>query len=132
MEKREEICACGSGRTYEKCCEIIHQNIHKANTAEELMRSRYTAFSKANVEYLKLSHYSKTSDYHDKKELTEWCKSVKWLNLEIISKTLGSKNDFTGKIHFKAFFLENGLKKCIEEHSTFLKENNHWVYNTYE
>ena len=52
-------CPCGRNKTYENCCGKIHQNINKAKTAEDLMRSRYSAFTFANISYLKESHYSK-------------------------------------------------------------------------
>ena len=39
-------CPCGLDKTYTDCCEIIHKDISKATTAEQLMRSRFVAFTK--------------------------------------------------------------------------------------
>ena len=56
----QNLCLCGSGLTYADCCEPIISGKKDATTAQELMRSRYTAFTKANVDYLMRSHSIKT------------------------------------------------------------------------
>ena len=38
-----EKCPCGSGKTYAACCKKIISGEKKAETPEELMRSRYSA-----------------------------------------------------------------------------------------
>lgn len=125
-------CPCGRNQTYMNCCAIIHNDIRKAQTAEDLMRSRYSAFTMGNIKYLKQSHSKKTADYKDAIELKNWCNSVKWIKLEVISTIGGKKNDQNGKVYFKAYYLENNKQYCIEEKSTFIKENNHWVYDNFE
>ena len=94
------------------------------------MRSRYSAFTLANVDYLNLSWSSKTRDNSAKakKELKNWAKSVTWVKLEVINSNKGLENDTTGTVEFKAFFYENGKLDCIQENSFFEKEHNHWVY----
>ena len=42
----DELCPCGKILKYELCCQVIHNDISKALTSEQLMRSRYTAFTK--------------------------------------------------------------------------------------
>lgn len=37
-------CPCGRTKRFKNCCERIHQNIHKAKTAEDLMRLRYSVY----------------------------------------------------------------------------------------
>lgn len=130
--KNKFHCPCGKDKEYINCCGIIHQDITKVKTAEDLMRSRYTAFTMGNIQYLKLSHLKKTAEYKDEIELKDWCQSVNWIKLEILSTFLGSENDDNGKVHFKAYYIENGKEYCIEEKSTFVKENNHWVYKAFE
>jgi len=123
-------CPCGSHKSYIDCCKVIHSNINKVITAEDLMRSRYSAFVKANIEYLLQSWSSKTRDNskHFKKELLDWTTAVNWLKLEVISTTKGQLTDNTGTVSFKAFYFENGQLECITENSFFEKENGHWVY----
>ena len=94
------------------------------------MRSRYTAFTLANVDYLLRSWSKNTVDTSAKakKELKTWAQSVTWVKLEVIKASLGKENDTTGTVEFKAFFYENGQLQCIHENSFFEKENGHWVY----
>ncbi|MFC2110085.1 YchJ family protein [Bacteroidota bacterium] len=124
----EENCACGSGKEYKCCCGPIHSGKEKAKTAEELMRSRYTAFTKADGNYLMRSYHSSTRPLSEKKEIVRWAKSVTWLSLVIISKSKGEINDAEGTVEFKASFLENGVVKVIYENSYFSKEKGCWLY----
>ncbi len=125
---KEERCNCGSGVLYSSCCEVFHRGKEKAITAEQLMRSRYTAFTKADGGYLMRSHHSKTRPIHEKKEIVSWAKSVEWIRLEVLKISLGLENDTEGMVEFKAYFFENGVVQVIHEKSKFLRENGNWVY----
>ena len=116
------ICPCNPNKLYKNCCQKAHINIETVITAEELMRSRYSAFVLADIQYLHKSHHSTTR--LSKKEYTQlekWTKSVKWVKLEILSTAENT-------VYFKAYFIENGSLDIIEEYSIFCKENNYWVY----
>src|SRR5690606_41619638 len=47
-------CPCGSGSSYQQCCQLWHQGPRRlmAPTAEALMRSRYSAFVLDELQYL--------------------------------------------------------------------------------
>ena len=130
MKATDLNCPCNSNNTYINCCELIHIDISKALTAEQLMRSRYTAFVKANGNYLNKSHHSSTrpKSKKEKLEIVEWAKSVTWIKLEIIGSQNGSINELEGYVEFKAYFLENGIINNIHENSKFVREHGHWVY----
>lgn len=122
-------CPCNPNIEYKLCCGRIHNDIHMANTAEELMRSRYSAFALANIDYLQKSHHSKKRpSKREKKEILAWTKSVTWVKLDVLASTEGKLSDSNGTVEFKAFFIENGNLEFIHENSKFYKENNHWVY----
>lgn len=123
-------CPCGRNKTYNNCCEKAHKNILSVKTAEDLMRSRYSAYVLANVDYLILSWASKTCDrsVKTKKELKEWTESVTWVKLDILNSNNGQEKNINGTVEFKAFFYENGHLECIHENSFFERENKHWVY----
>ena len=115
-------CPCNSAKNYSDCCKKAHQNINSVTSAEQLMRSRYSAFVFANIEYLQKSHHSSTRpSKREKRELEQWTTSVNWLKLEVINTTEDT-------VEFKAFFMQNGTIEVIHENSKFCKENNHWVY----
>ncbi|MFT4754713.1 MAG: SEC-C motif-containing protein [Salibacteraceae bacterium] len=121
-------CPCGRSIRYSACCERVHLNIHRAKTAEDLMRSRYSAFTLGDGEYLFKSHHSSQRNSADKKTTSIWAKSVQWMRLEVVSSTKGAFNSVYGTVAFKAFFIENGTLNVIEENATFERENGHWVY----
>ncbi|KJD36834.1 Sec-C motif domain protein [Tamlana sedimentorum] len=121
-------CYCGQPKTYANCCEQAHKNIEKAETAEQLMRSRYSAFVTANGDYLMQSHHASTRPIKEKKAIVKWAKSVEWIKLDVLETTKGTENDTEGTVTFKAYFYENGKVDVIHEKSAFVKENNKWYY----
>lgn len=122
------LCPCSSGQPYTDCCEPIISGKRNAETALQLMRSRYTAFTLVNVDYLLLSHAAKTRPVKDRKNIERWAKSVTWIGLSILQTEAGEINDETGYVEFKAIFLENGQPGQIHERSLFHRENGRWVY----
>jgi len=117
-------CPCNPAKQYADCCKKIHENIQLATTAEILMRSRYSAFVMANINYLQESHHSSTRpSKKEKKEILAWTKSVDWIKLEVLNAT---KNI----VEFKAFFMENGAINVIHENSLFVNEKGCWFYKS--
>jgi len=117
-------CPCNPSKLYINCCKKAHQNIHSVTTPEILMRSRYSAFVMANIDYLQKSHHSSTRPSNfEKKEILTWTKSVEWIKLDVLEVTENT-------VEFKAFFYENNSLNVIHENSFFEKENNHWVYKS--
>ena len=121
-------CYCGSLKPYTNCCEKAHKNISEAKTAEQLMRSRYSAFVLANGDYLMQSHYTSTRPLKEKKSIVKWAKTVQWIKLQITETIKGTENDTEGTVTFNAYFYENGNMEVIHEKSAFIKENNNWFY----
>lgn len=64
-------CYCGNNTTYQNCCEVYHKNGGKTKTAEQLMRSRYSAFVLANGDYLMQTHHSSTRPTNEKKNIVK-------------------------------------------------------------
>ena len=123
-------CYCNSGKEFNQCCQPIITGHSKAETAEQLMRSRYSAFVIADISYLLNSHQKTTRPTKDRKKILKWTKSVRWIGLEIIATQKGSVSDMDGYVEFKAFFEENGKKEFIHENSCFIKENDIWYYKS--
>ena len=115
-------CPCNPNKKYSDCCQKAYQNINSVTSAEQLMRSRYSAFVLAKIDYLQISHHISTRpSKKEKKEILKWTKSVDWLLLEVLNATINT-------VEFKAFFMENGKIDVIHENSSFIKEKNYWVY----
>ena len=117
-------CLCGSGQNYEDCCGPLHSGQYKAVTAEQLMRSRYTAYAMGKARYL--------IDTWDKSMLTENVNlsegQVEWSRLEIVSRKMGGSRDRKGLVEFKAYFQFNGEEHEMHETSRFRKVDDRWVY----
>lgn len=115
-------CYCGNALSFENCCQPKIRYIQKATTAEELMRSRYSAYCIQAADYLMETTHSSTRKFHHKADILEWSKSNKWLKLEIVAV---SENT----VEFKAYYLdESRIAKIHQEKSTFIFEHNTWFY----
>ncbi len=129
MTSNDFICPCGKNKNlYIDCCKLIHDDIFQAESAEQLMRSRYSAFVLCKGDYLLLSHSQKYRDPNNIENTIRWSRSVAWNHLEIIETIDGKIGDDHGTVEFKAYFKEKNKIKFIHEKSFFIKENNHWVY----
>lgn len=121
-------CYCGHNKPYKSCCEVFHLNHGKTETAQQLMRSRYSAFVLANGNYLMETHHSSTRPISEKKDIVDWAKSVQWIRLEVLEANSGLKDNTKGTVTFNAYFYEQGKIDVIHEKSAFVKENNQWYY----
>ncbi len=121
-------CPCSSGKTYEECCQP-HINNLSAPTALSLMRSRYTAYTLVNGDYLMETTHSNTLAKHNKEDLEKWGRENNWYTLDILTVEHGRINDSKGIVEFKAHFEDkNGKKQIHHERSNFAKENGHWYF----
>jgi SEC-C motif-containing protein len=123
-----KLCPCGSNCNFNDCCELIINAKKEASTCEELMRSRYTAFTMANVDYLMRSHHSETRPIKEQHQIKRWAQSVQWMGLVILNTQGGDANDEIGYVEFKALYLEDGQMQQIHEKSLFKRENHQWRY----
>lgn len=127
-EKTKAIaCPCQSGQLYPICCEPFHQGIALAPTPEALMRSRYSAFVLANVDYLQKTMKGPVAQSFNKADCLKFASSVKWLGLKVLStQTLSAVR---GLVEFDARFqTPEGKQEFIHERSVFQKINGAWYY----
>ncbi len=112
------ICPCGSHRPYAQCCGPLIAGETGAATPEQLMRSRYTAYTLENWRYLYKTWHPQTRP--TRKELSR-SPATQWLKLEII-KAEGDKVEFT------AHFREGEQTGVLHEISRFERLPGGWVY----
>ncbi len=121
-------CSCGSALNYAVCCGRYHKGKLKAPTAEALMRSRYTAYSMGNAQYL-----YKTWHENTRPSLTSLRDSgpQKLVALKIISLQAGGENDAKGIVEFIASSESTNPEEPIYQHrekSLFMKIKDQWLY----
>src|SRR5579859_6852535 len=95
-------CPCGSGKPLEGCCLPLVEGRLAAPTAEALMRSRYTAFTLARVDYILETHHSSTKKEVSAEAIKDWAERAEWLGLEILGTQGGGKDDDAGEVSFVA------------------------------
>jgi SEC-C motif-containing protein len=121
-------CPCGSNLTYAECCQPIIKGERSAITAEQLMRSRYSAYVMKELDYIGTSlHPSSRADY-DEKSTRTWAESAEWRKFEILETSGGGPEDKEGKVEFIATYAENGVEKEHHELSTFRQEDGTWYF----
>ena len=121
-------CPCGMPLSYSECCGLIISGKREATTCLELMRSRYVAFTTANVDYLMQSHHSDTRPLKERIQIKKWAESVQWMGLVILNTQGGEITDDTGYVEFRALYIEDGRMQEIHEKSLFKREDQKWVY----
>lgn len=119
-------CPCGQALPYELCCAIYLEGKDKPKVPEALMRSRYTAYSMGNTDYIKKTMRGKPLLGFNEIASANWAKSVQWLGLAVL-KVYQEKED-VGFVEFVASYLENNMVKKIHELSEFHCVDGSWFY----
>ena len=71
-------CPCQSGLEYQDCCQPLHQYQKIASTAEQLMRSRYSAFVLAEIDYIVKTTVPLQQPLLNSKALYQWARNTEW------------------------------------------------------
>nr|HQV23117.1 YchJ family metal-binding protein [Agitococcus sp.] len=115
--KKNDLCPCGSGQIYRECCQRFWATQQKPNTAEQLMRSRYTAFVLQKAQYLVDTHHADFREANALQALKKSFKNTQWLGLEVIGVEAGQATDNQGIVEFKAHFNSLGKQQVLHERS---------------
>ena len=128
MTKDRTPCPCGGG-LYSHCCAPLHRHEQLAATAEQLMRSRYSAFVRGEVDYLMETHsVTDISPAVQRDQLQRSCRTMHWQRLSITDIHAGDRFDVEGTVSFEAFYRGGVLR----ETSLFRRRNGSiqgdWLY----
>ena len=127
--KNEEACPCKSGKTFGECCGPIIAGAAKAETAEALMRARYSSYVTGDVQFLKTSSTKAVQAEFDEQASKAWSAAAEWHGLEIIRCEEGQKGDKKGVVEFRALYTANGEFCNHHEISQFVKEDGGWKFD---
>lgn len=116
-------CPCGNDAGYAHCCGPLHEG-GIAETAEQLMRSRYSAYVLKREDYLLATWHSSTRPAHLK--LAAQQPAPSWLGLTV--KHYESADD-QATVEFVARLRYGGGKaQRMHEVSRFVREDGRWFY----
>ncbi len=121
-------CPCTSGKTYDRCCGPFLEGARAPETAEQLMRSRFSAYALGKVDYLIATRCEARRGEENREELVQYCRTVRCVGLKIARKEKGGAGDAEGLVTFHASLQANGRRSLHIETSTFAREDGRWVY----
>lgn len=124
----DSLCPCGSTQPYAECCQPLHQGQRCAPTAEALMRSRYAAYVKGEIDYLvatTLPAMRTTTLWVDYQSTHQ---SIRWIGLEVLKVQQGGAQDKVGKVEFRADYVQDGERGIHQELSRFRRHRGDWCY----
>ncbi|GAA3620984.1 YchJ family metal-binding protein [Nonomuraea rosea] len=116
-------CLCGLPALYPDCCGRLHRGEGAAVTAEQLMRSRFSAFGVGDAAYLLRTWHPAARPAR-----VDLDKKVRWVRLEVLESTGGSVVHTEGTVRFRAHYVDRGRPGEMEEHSRFVRLDGRWVY----
>ncbi|MFC1673615.1 YchJ family protein [Pseudomonadota bacterium] len=121
-------CPCNSGKDFAECCGPLLDGSAKAETAEALMRARYSAHVKKNFDFVANTHAEEVRSTYNTSAAEAQNANTEWVGLEIEETQDGGPDDETGTVLFSARFQEGGQLHAHRELSDFRRENGEWVY----
>jgi len=116
------VCACGSQLHYEACCGRFLELCDVPQTPETLMRSRYTAYSRGNMSYIKNTmKYTALQDFNETPVT-----NIIWVGLKIVNVSVVTGNQ--GFVEFIAHYIEDNHLQSLHEISRFHFDGKAWFY----
>ena len=118
--RKSDLCPCGVEKNYRECCAPFHQREVVAQTPEQLMRSRYSAYVKREAGYILDTWHEST---RPKSMVLE--ADVQWLGVKVSD---ASEDGDEGFVEYIARFKHGGRGQRLHERSRFVREAGEWVY----
>ena len=125
---KEDNCPCSSGKKYGECCGPVLDGLVRAETAEQLMRARYSAYATGHIAFLKTSATQAVQEEFDEQASTNWSRAARWHGLEILRTEKGQAGDTTGVVEFRAIYTANNEFCNHHEVAKFVKEADGWKF----
>jgi SEC-C motif-containing protein len=125
------LCPCGSEQVFNRCCETIITGSCIANSPEQLMRSRYSAYATNQAQYLYDTYAATSQQTQTIDDIAQWANETKWLKL-VIHHTSNFQQDLlagnNAQVEFSAYYSHQSQLCHMREKSNFIIEKNQWRY----
>jgi SEC-C motif-containing protein len=101
----------------------VHDGTTRAATAEQLMRSRFSAFAVGDAAYLLETWHPDT-----RPPSLELDPEVRWTGLDVLATSRGSMLDDEGTVEFTAHYVVGRRAGALHEDSRFVRVDGRWHY----
>jgi SEC-C motif-containing protein len=119
-------CPCGRSAALESCCGRFIEGWELPDTAEDLMRSRFSAYVLGAIDYLVSTH--DPSRAPDREAIARWSREAEFTSLTIVSTHGGGLSEDAGIVEFIAQFKQGGRDRQHHERSRFKRLDGRWFY----
>lgn len=123
----KQFCPCGNSIEFEHCCAPYLSGQSLPANAEQLMRSRYSAYAHRNTAYLVETWHPSTRHPQLAELIDQGQDECQWLSLRVVDRPTSNKED-QQFVRFFARYLAADQRNWIYETSRFLREENRWYY----
>ena len=133
MTNADIACPCTSGKMFSECCEPYISGASIPETAEQMMRARYTAHTRIEMDFIVDTHHPDTSGEINVEGTRQWAEQSDWIGMDILNTVKGGTEDRTGKVEFIAHYRDrNGIRQQHHEISLFDKVSGEWRFRDAE
>ncbi|TWX52814.1 YchJ family protein [Colwellia hornerae] len=133
-------CPCGSSISFQQCCLLLINQDNNAQSPEQLMRSRYSAYATEAADYIYQTYAQASRALQTIADISAWAKETKWLKLTIhaasdhtkhnnqTAVSDGNKEHNLPTVCFSAYYQHQGEYFLMKETSRFVVEKGQWRY----
>ena len=120
--KSIQPCFCGSNYDFSSCCQLYINKEVQVQTAEQLMRSRFSAYAIGNAQYIYDTYAESSQAAQSVKDIDDWSNSCVWIALKIHPITDSLNKASEQFVEFSAFYITDNTLCELREKSRFILE----------
>lgn len=120
------LCPCNPDITYQNCCGRYHAGA-TADSAHTLMRARYSAFARHNIEFIRATTLPAQQAQLDMAAIIEWSQNSQWLGLDVIAEHI-QQDQRHATVEFIAHWQDAQGRQQHQETSLFIKPDACWYF----
>lgn len=121
-------CPCASGNQFKACCQLLIVQQKIAETPEQLMRSRYSAYAMKSFDYIFDTYSEEAKKMLSTETIKSTAENCTWVNLVVHHSSL-NQDKAHGVVAFSAYYIENRTLYVMQEKSNFIQEKASWRYH---
>ncbi|MET1080923.1 MAG: YchJ family protein [Pseudomonas sp.] len=123
----EQTCPCGRPDTLERCCGRYHAGA-VAPDAETLMRSRYSAYARGQIDYLLATTLPAQQAGLDRAAIAAWSADSTWLGLQVETAESVASEPPHAWVSFVVHWRDGAGEHAHRERSAFVQIAGRWYF----